>query len=91
MLALFACAYSRSCKLYGVVEKSLGEIDAFRIQYRQQRKTVMGQIVRQDLHGTGAEELIETYCRKQNIEDIDKFAAMTLADLSSLHAGQSSA
>jgi len=51
----------------------------------------MGQIVRQDLHGTGAEELIETYCRKQNIEDIDKFAAMTLADLSSLHAGQSSA
>ncbi|QIB64770.1 Fic family protein [Kineobactrum salinum] len=87
MLELFAWAYSRSCEQYGVVKKSLGEIDAFRIQYRQQRKTVMGQIVRQGLHGVEAEKLIEAYCQKQNIEDTDKFAAMTLADLGSLHAG----
>ena len=87
MLELFSWAYSRSCQQYGVVKKSLGEIDAFRIQYRQQRKAIMGQIVRQGLHGTEAEELIEAYCRKQSIEDIDKFTAMTLADLSSLHAG----
>ncbi len=87
MRELFAWAYSRSCELYGVVKKSLGEIDAFRIQYRQQRKAVMGQIVRQDLHGKEAEELIETYCRKQNIEDVDRFTAMTLADLSALHVG----
>jgi Fic/DOC family len=87
MLELFAWAYSRSCELYRVVKKSLGEIDDFRIQYRQQRKAVMGQIVRQGLHGKEAEEFIEIYCRKQNIEDIDKFTAMTLADLSSLHAG----
>ena len=87
MLELFAWAYSRSCELYGVVKESLGEIDAFRIQYRQQRKAVMGQIIRQGLHGTEAEQFIMAYCRKQNIEDIDKFAAMTLADLGSLHAG----
>ena len=87
MLELFSWAYSRSCQQYGVVKKSLGEIDAFRIQYRQQRKAIMGQIVRQGLHGTEAEELIEAYCCKQSIEDIDKFAAMTLADLSSLHEG----
>ena len=87
MLELFAWAYSRSCELYGVVKESLGEIDAFRIQYRQQRKAVMGQTIRQGLHGTEAEQFITAYCRKQNIEDIDKFAAMTLADLGSLHAG----
>lgn len=87
MLDLFAWAYSRSCKHYGVVKKSLGEIDAFRIQYRQQRKAVMGQIVNQDLHDTQAEELIENYCQKQGIKDIDKFTAMTLTDLSTLHAG----
>lgn len=87
MLELFAWAYSRSCEQYGVVKKSLGEIDAFRIQYRQQRKAIMGQIVKQGLHGPAAEKLIENYCHEQGIGDIDKFTAMTLADLSTLHAG----
>ena len=54
MLELFAWAYSRSCKQYGVISKSLGEIDAFRVQYRRQRKAIMGQIVRRDLHGLAA-------------------------------------
>ncbi|MAK56602.1 MAG: hypothetical protein CML17_12290 [Pusillimonas sp.] len=87
MLELFAWAYSRSCELYGVVRKTLGEIDAFRIQYRQQRKAVMGQIVKHDLHGAAAERYIEEYCGKHRIYNIDKFTAMTLADLSTLHAG----
>ncbi len=87
MLELFAWAYSRTCEQYGVVKKALGEIDAFRIQYRQHRKAIMGQIVKQGLHGSAAEELIENYCQEQGIEDIDKFTAMTLADLSTLHAG----
>ena len=87
MLELFAWAYSRSCEQYSVVKKSLGEIDVFRIQYRQQRKAIMGQIVTQGLHGSAVEELIEYYCQGQGIEDIDKFVAMTLADLSTLHAG----
>ncbi|MEX0617325.1 MAG: Fic family protein [Pseudohongiellaceae bacterium] len=87
MLALFDWAYSRSCKQYGVVKKSLGEIDAFRIQYRQQRKAVMGQIVKQGLYGTAAEELIENYCQEQRIKDTDRFTAMTLADLSAVHTG----
>ena len=52
MLELFAWAYSRSCKQYGVIRQSPGEIDAFRVQYRQQRKAIMGQIFRRDLHGS---------------------------------------
>ncbi len=87
MLELFAWAYSRSCKHYGVVRNSLGEIDAFRVQYRQQRKAIMGQIVRRDLHGSAAEKLIANYCQNQEIGDIDRFTAMTLADLSTLHTG----
>ena len=87
MLELFAWAYSRSCQQYGVVKKSLGEIDAFRIQYRQQRKAIMGQIVKQGLHGALAEERIEEYCQQQEIGNIDKFVAMTLADLNTLHVG----
>jgi Fic family protein len=87
MLDLFCWAYSRSANLYGVVKDSLGEIDAFRIQYRTQRKEVMGKIVKQNLHGSDAEELITNYCQQNNIGEKDKFTAMTLADLSALHAG----
>src|SRR3990167_533015 len=87
MLDLYVWAYQRSCAQYGVMKKSLGEIDAFRIQYRQQRKDVMGKVIRQGLHGQAAEALIEQFCREQNIHDSAKFTAMTLSDLSALHAG----
>ena len=87
MLDLYCWAYVRSCEQYGVVRKSLGEIDAFRIQYRQQRKDVMGQVVKQGLHGKQAEDFIENFCHEQGINDTDKFIAMTLAYLSTLHAG----
>ena len=87
MLELFTWAYSRSCDQYGVVKKSLGEIDAFRIQYRQKRKEVMGEIVRQGLHGAKARNHVEAFCKEQNIKDTDRFVAMTLTDLDSLHTG----
>ena len=87
MLDLYVWAYQRSCAQYGVMKKSLGEIDAFRIQYRQQRKDVMGKVIRQGLHGQASEALIEQFCREQNIHDSAKFTAMTLSDLSALHAG----
>jgi len=87
MVDLYRWAYVRSCEHYGVVKKSLGEIDAFRIQYRQQRKDVMGKVVKQGVHGKQAEDFIENFCHEHDINDADKFTAMTLADLSTLHAG----
>jgi len=54
-LEFFTWAYTRSCQHYGVIRKSLGEIDPFRIQHRMQRKTVMGRIIRQELHAKAAE------------------------------------
>jgi len=87
MLDLFYWAYVSSCEQYGVVKKSLGEIDAFRIQTRQQRKDVMGQVIKQGLHGELAIAFIENFCSEQGINDEDKFTAMTITDLSTLHAG----
>ncbi len=87
MLDLYCWAYIRSCEQYGVVRKSLGEIDAFRIQYRQQRKDVMGQVIKRGLHGKPAEDFIENFCHEHGINDTDKFTAMTITDLSTLHAG----
>jgi len=87
MLELYSWAYLRSSEQYGVVKKSLGEIDAFRIQYRQQRKEVMGLVVKNGLYGKKAEDYIEKFCKQNGIDETAKFTAMTLADLSSLHAG----
>jgi len=87
MLDLFCWAYVCSCRQYGLAKESLGGIDAFRIQYRQQRKEAMGMVVREGLHGKDIENHIEKYCAERDIEEFDKFMAMTLADLDSLHAG----
>lgn len=87
MLELYQWAYLRSCQQYAVARQSIGEIDTFRIQYRQQRKDVMGEVVRQKLHGQDAEALIASFCAKAEIDNTDKFIAMALADLDALHAG----
>ena len=87
ILELFVWAYLRSCNQYEMVKKSLGEIDSYRIQYRKERKDVMGQVIKQDLHGNAAEKFIEKFCQDKKIENSDKFVAMTITDLDALHAG----
>ena len=87
MVELFCYAYLRSCEQYQVTKKSLGEIDAFRVQYRQQRKQVMGQVIKDNLHGKNIEDHIENYCQQNNIEQSDRFSAMAITDLKSLHIG----
>lgn len=87
LLDLFVWAYLRSCNQYEAVKSSIGEIDAYRIQYRQERKDAMGQIVRLNLHSAAAENFLEKFCMERNIENGDKFIAMTLTDLGILHAG----
>ncbi|WP_422409996.1 Fic family protein [Endozoicomonas sp. ALB122] len=87
MLDLFAWAYLRSCNQYEVVKKSLGEIDAFRVQHRQLRKQVMGQVIRDNLHRQDAAQLIEQFCLNNGIGDVERFMAMTMTDLNNLHAG----
>ena len=87
MLDLYCWAYKRSCREYDLAKESVGEIDAFRVMYRQQRKEAMGRVVRDGLHGEEAEALLVDYCRELSIPERDKFVAMTLADLDALHAG----
>jgi len=87
MAEVFGYAYQRSCALYDGVKESIGEVDAYRVQYRQQRKQVMGQVVANNLHGQDVERHILEFCKEQGIEEPDRFAAGALADLSSLHSG----
>lgn len=87
MVELFAYAYKRSCDQYKGVKQSLGEIDAYRVQYRAQRKQVMGQIISSDLHGKEMQDHVLKYCERNDIQHPEKFVAMTSADLAALHAG----
>lgn len=87
ILDLFAWAYARSCAHYDVVKQSFGEIDPFRIHYRQQRKEVMGMVIRAGIHDDEAATYIRTFGENAGITEIDKFVAMTLADLNALHSG----
>ena len=87
MAEVFSHAYQRSCALYDGVKESIGEVDAYRVQYRQQRKQVMGQVIANNFHGEDVERYILEYCKEQSIEEPDRFTAGALADLSSIHAG----
>jgi len=87
MAELFVYAYKRSCDQYKTAKQAIGEIDAYRVQYRAQRKQVMGQIIVGDLHGKAKDEHIMQFCEQNDIPQPEKFTAMTNADLAALHAG----
>lgn len=86
-LELFEWAYKKSCEQYDVVKESLGDIDAYRIKYRAARKEAMGLVIRNDISGAKISAFLSRYCHDQNIEQPDKFIAMTIADLEQLHEG----
>lgn len=86
-LELFEWAYKKSCEQYEVVKESLGEIDAYRIQHRAARKEAMGQIIRNNIIDKKLHEFLSDYCGENNIEQPEKFIAMTITDLMHLHEG----
>ncbi|WP_210499348.1 Fic family protein [Vibrio crassostreae] len=87
-LDVFVWAYERSSQQYKVVEESMGTIDLYRIKYRKARKSIMGSIIKEMITDeTQIMEELESYCQLNDIEDPDRFAAITSAELSSLHIG----
>jgi Fic family protein len=86
-LELFEWAYKKSCEQYDVVKESLGDIDAYRIKYRAARKEAMGLVIRNDISGAKISAFLSRYCHDNQIEQPDKFIAMTIADLEQLHEG----
>lgn len=87
LVDLFAWAYRQSSRMYGAVKDSLGDIDPHRIKYREQRKLIMGRIVREKLHGAAALDEIRQFCETNAIDETEKFIAMTVTELENLHDG----
>lgn len=84
---LFVWAYAKSCEQYNVVKNALGEIDAYRIRFRGVRKEAMGQIIRRGLGYDQVATFLRDYCQAHQIEQPEKFIAMTTSDLEQLHEG----
>jgi Fic family protein len=57
---LYVSSYLRSCKLYSATTEAM-DIDPLRVQYRQQRRDMLREIVQQRLHGNA----LETYRQVQ--------------------------
>ncbi|WP_375751311.1 Fic family protein [Vibrio sp. HN007] len=86
-LEVYTWAYKRSCEQYEVVEKSVGEIDSYRIKYRADRKRALGQIIRSMTVGDNVQKLLEQFCVENGIEEPDKFISIVLVEMDNLHSG----
>lgn len=86
-LEVFEWAYERSSAQYEMVEKSLGRIDPHRVIYRNQRKMIIGQIIRDMVVGDDIAVRLEQFCEENKIEEVDKFVAVALVELDRLHTG----
>ena len=87
MLDLFCWAYTRSCQQFQAMTETRNELDPYKIQTRSHRKMVMGEIIRSGLHGKALEKHIEEFSQTMDIQESDKFMAIILMELDTLHEG----
>ena len=85
---VFIWAYERSADQYKAVRQSLGEPDAFRMQYRSQLRDLIAGIVRGGVDKKQAIKYIAEWTGK-NVQqtDRDKFAEIAEGELLGLHEG----
>ena len=85
---VFIWAYERSAARYAAVRQSLGEPDAFRLQYRTQLRELVGGVVRSRMGRQKATEHIAGWTA-ENIpqQDRERFRATAEGELLGLHEG----
>ena len=85
---LFVWAYQRSCARYSAIRQSLGEPDPFRLQYREQIKEVVAEVVRGGMDKRAASGWITGKASADIPEhDRHRFSEIVETELSSLHEG----
>lgn len=58
LLELYVHSYLRTCQLYDVSAEAIG-FDAVRVRYRKERRDIVRQIIKQDMHGEVQRKFIE--------------------------------
>lgn len=85
---IFIWAYERSALRYAAIQKSLGEPDSFRAQYREQIRTVVREIIKGGINLKNAPRVISDWMKdKIEVENLEKFKETVEIDLLSLHEG----
>jgi Fic family protein len=85
---VFVWAYERSCKRYSAIRQSMGEPDPFRLQYRQQIKKLVAEVVRDCMDKRSAANWLAKMVEKE-IPTNDKahFIEVVETELINLHEG----
>lgn len=84
---VFLWGYERSAMRYAAVRQSLGEPDAFRLQYRDNMRSVIMDLVVQKLNKYQAVEFIKNEAKKLPAEDRNKFVEAVETELLGMHEG----
>lgn len=85
---VFIWAYKRSASRYVAVQQSLGNPDAFRMQYRMSLREVVSEIVRGSMDKRVAALHIEAWARKNiDQQDYERFRQVAERELLDLHEG----
>jgi Fic family protein len=85
---VFVWAYQRSCARYSAVQQSLGDPDPFRLNYREQIKNFVAEVVRGCMDKRKAAEWIAQQAAGNiGAEDRSRFIEIIETELSSLNEG----
>lgn len=84
---VFIRAYERSAQQYSVQRQSLGDPDLFRIQYRDNIRTLVHEIVVEAASAEEASLMIKAKALSLPARDHDKFIQTLTTELHSLHGG----
>lgn len=84
---VFIWAYERSAMRYAAVRQSLGEPDAFRLQYREQIRSIILNIVLQKLNKNQTVLTIKNQAKNLPIDDQSRFIEAVETELLGMHEG----
>ena len=84
---VFIWAYERSAMRYAAVRQSLGEPDAFRLQYREQMRSIILNIVLQKLNKNQAVLTIKNEAKNLPVDDQSRFIEAVETELLGMHEG----
>jgi hypothetical protein len=86
---VFIWAYERSAANYKAVRQSLGEPDPFRLRYRLELRTIIADVIRENLDRAAAANKIASWARGHinSYTDRERFVEVAENELVSLHEG----
>ncbi len=85
---VFVWAYERSAARYAAARQSLGDPDPFRLQYRTELRTVIGEIIRMAADRPASAEHLQVWASRHLPREVQaQFIEVAEAEIVSLHEG----